>query len=373
MTDPLMKHTGSDVAFQNIKSGLAAYLRSGKPNFEQIYHCAHELIFTFPPTVGAFDEFKPILQPFMSNITGIKETALRSLCEKIVQIIFSEFSLACDNALPDFDTFGHFMTTLSANYITRCYTTNYDDFVLRASPGLYTGFAGSLGDGPRKFELNRFWRKENTDSVFHLHGSVHMGFPHPPAGAIGELFWFNSRAEATKYSSFSGSSPSKMDGTAFLRTTVITGLEKLSRLQQQPFSHFYAAMARDAMRADVIFVIGSGLTDLHLNSWLAQSRLREPRPPLLFIDYWKDGFEEETRFENESKTIKMFYDLRIHISQYEKVAGWTISDDHSAAVWDKGFQAFLADPGTLQKILSVLKGGAPSPLACRLLRRVHGT
>jgi hypothetical protein len=54
--------------------------------------------------------------------------------------------------------------------------------------------------------------------------------------------------------------------------------------------HCYSALARDAMLADVIFVIGSGLGDLHLNAWLGQARLRNPLPPLLVVDWWQDGF-----------------------------------------------------------------------------------
>jgi hypothetical protein len=33
----------------------------------------------------------------------------------------------------------------------------------------------------------------------------------------------------------------------------------------------------------VIFVIGSGLADLHLNNWLHEARSRRPRTPILFM------------------------------------------------------------------------------------------
>ena len=38
------------------------------------------------------------------------------------------------------------------------------------------------------------------------------------------------------------------------------------------------------MLCDVIYVIGSGLADLHLNAWLHETRSRTPRTPILFID-----------------------------------------------------------------------------------------
>lgn len=33
-----------------------------------------------------------------------------------------------------------------------------------------------------------------------------------------------------------------------------------------PYVSLHAAMARDMMQADIIYVIGSGLTDLHLDT-----------------------------------------------------------------------------------------------------------
>lgn len=42
------------------------------------------------------------------------------------------------------------------------------------------------------------------------------------------------------------------------------------------------------MAADVIYVIGYGLDDLHINTWLKEARWRNPKPPLLFIGRWKN-------------------------------------------------------------------------------------
>lgn len=371
LADSWMKQSGGAAAFEAIKLGLARYLQ-GSVNFEQIYHCAHELMFTYPTTAGAYDEFKPVMQPFISNTTGLPQQALPALCEKIVDVIFRDVSHSCDNNTLSLAPLAHFLKTLRRDYVTRIYTTNYDDFPLQAAPDLYTGFP-TEGSGARPFDLDRYWQRERWDGLFHLHGSVHLGYAHSPNGDIGDLFWFDDRAEALKYSSFSGSSPQRMDGTSILRTAVITGLEKLSRVQQQPFAHFYSMMAHDAMRADVIFVIGSGLADLHLNTWLAEARSRTPKPPLLFVDLWKNGFEEDTYFELDSKTIRLFHKLEVHITEHHpgtRVGNWIISPDQTAAIWDKGFQAFLNAPGELDTLLASLNGSIPSPLQ-RLSRRVY--
>jgi len=361
LADPWMTKSGGAAAFRQIKSRLANYLR-GPVNFEQIYHCAHELRFSSSPAPGAVDEFKPIMQPFLSDTTGLSASALEALCAKIVMIIFADVSGSSNNNPLGLSPLIRFVETLRSYYVTRIYTTNYDDFPLQAVPDLYTGFA-SASSGVRRFDLDGFWHRERRDGIFHLHGSVHMGYRHPPEGAIGELFWFDNRAEALTHSAFAGSSPRRMDGTSVLRTAIITGLEKLSRVQQRPFAHFYSMMARDAMRADVVFVIGSGLADIHLNTWLGEARARRPRPPLLFVSFWPSSFEEDTHFERDQKTIELFHKLQVHISEQHRgtrMGNWILSQDRTAAIWDKGFQAFLNAPEQLQAVLTTLNGAVPS-------------
>lgn len=375
--DRYMQSTGGDVAFQAIRTGLAGYLQKpGVINFEQIYHCAHELLFTYPPTPGAFDEFKPIMQPFVANTTGLPQEAFRALCEKIVEVICGEVSGACGNNPIGLDPLARFIERLRGEYVTRIYTTNYDDFPLQAVPDLYTGFARGDATAPKPFDTEGFWRKERRDGLFHLHGSVRMGYAHPSTGGfeIGELFWFDDRDEALKHASFSGSSPQRMDGTSVLRTPVITGLEKLSRVQQRPFAHFYSMMARDAMRADVIFVIGSGLVDLHLNTWLAEARSRSPRPPLLFVDFWQNGYEDDTYFGIDRKTNELFHRLQVHVTERyrgTRAGNWIVSHDGTAAIWDKGFQAFLNAPDELDTALGLLPRVPMRSRTRRLTRRLY--
>jgi len=356
-TDRYLQSTGGGAAFHVIKDGLSGYLqRPGFVHFEQIYHVAHELLFTYPPSAGAFDEFKPIMQPFVANETGLSKEAVRSLCDKIVSVIYEEVSRSCEHNLLSLDPLARFIERLRGAYVTRIYTTNYDDFPLQAAPDLYTGF--TAGPAATPFDLNDFWSRQERNGIFHLHGSVHLGYAHVGGGhEIGELFWFEDRAEALEHASFMGSSPSRMDGTSVLRTPIITGLEKLSRVQQRPFSHFYSMMALDAMQADVIFVIGSGLADLHLNTWLGEARARSPRTPLLFVDYWPNGYEDDTYFELDRKVIALFHGLKVHMSENHRgtrMGGWIVSGDRTAAVWDRGFQAFLNSAAELDIVLDQL-------------------
>ena len=149
-----------------------------------------------------------------------------------------------------------------------------------------------------------------------------------------------------------------MDGGGTVRTVIITGLDKLSPLQRPPFSHYYASMARDAMEADIIFVIGSGLGDLHLNTWLGQARRRDPVPPLLFVDHWSGSFRDATDFDWGRKEIEMIQKLRMPFGDCKPInygTGWNLDQGHSYAIWDKGFRAFLRARSELNHILGELR------------------
>ncbi len=363
MADSWLIHCGGDRAFQLIKAQLQIHLREpGDVNFEHIYHCAHELLYLFEPSAGAMNEYRPILLPFMERKVDISKDALRALCKEIVDVIYKIFSSACDENQLSLEPFSAFITNLRSHFTTRIYTTNYDDFILQAAPDLYTGFSPSVSSGPKRFEIKDFFGRENEHAVFHLHGSVHLGFPHPmpSESEIGDLYWFDDRAEAVQNSRFDGSDVSRMDGTSFMRTPVVTGLDKLSRLQQRPFVYYYAALARDMMSADVIYVIGSGLTDLHVNTWLREARSARPSVPIVFVDYWPKPFLEATACDYGSKEIRLFHDLYVYAKGPSDgisfCNGWTASPDRTSAIWDRGFQKFLTDPDSLSAVLKELKG-----------------
>lgn len=345
INDDLCKYTGADTTFLNIKDTLASYL-SLEPNFEQIFHCAHELGFLVPPTAGAVDEFKPILQPFVTPNIKIDKAALTELTKKITACIFDSFCALCNSNREPLDKMKRFIDIIQKDTVLRMYTTNYDDFPLQARPDLYVGFNRAVAQQFVTFDPRDFWDHKNANCLYHLHGSVHLAFPHPGPTEIGELAWFADRNEAARFSYFGGAAGSdrRMDGSSIYRSAVVTGLQKLGNLQVAPLSHFYAGMAEDAIRADIILIIGSGLTDLHLNTWLEEARRRSNGAPILFVDYYADGFES-TYFERpSSKEIAMFHRLHMHFSEQfrgSRLHDWLISDDRSAAIWDKGFSSLL--------------------------------
>ena len=355
LCNKFMCDVGADQAYQRINDTLALYLQGGHQaavTFEHVYHCAQEILSTtFGPTLGAVDQFKPILYPFIGRCAVLnEENALRNLVSHLPNILFSELSAACDQPKIDLTPLSKFVQCLRKDHVTRIYTTNYDDFVLQAVPDLYYGFNPDYSAEPKHFNGEAFWNAADEDCVFHLHGSVHFGFPRPKdlTDDLSPLCWYEERAEALRYSVYNGSPERQMDGSQFIPSALITGFDKLARMQQTPQTHYYASLARDGMKADIIYVIGFGLADLHITARLAEARCRRRVPPLLFVDYWNGNFLNDTQWDIGRKEIEMLHKLRLHIvgdyyngNVVAPSPGWTMDNNNTCAVWDKGFLAFL--------------------------------
>ena len=361
-----LRSTASDQSYERIRTTLADYLDVGASgiNFEHIFHCAQEILAnTFEPTPGAADEFKPILYPFVSKMGGLEQqAALTALVRTIPDILFEELSQASDSPVIALKPLSDFIVYLRNTHVTRFYTTNYDDFILQADPTLFHGFDPTAGPGPKLFQPETFSASDNTDSIFHLHGSVHLGFPPPEPGTteLNALRWFHDRAEARQHASYNGGPERQMDGSSYYPSALVTGFDKLTRIQKPPLSHYYASLVRDAATTDLIMLIGFGLTDLHVLAALADARLRHPSPPLIIVDHFEHGFAP-TMWNIDTKHIEMLHALKMRIlDAYSGVAanrgppGWTIAADGLCAVWDSGFLPFLNNLDQLPNVLNRL-------------------
>ena len=76
--DEWMQVCGGDHAYLQISQALAGYLEGGERavNFEHVYHCTQELLFTFEPIPEAVNEYRPILVPFISRRIAVEQDAL---------------------------------------------------------------------------------------------------------------------------------------------------------------------------------------------------------------------------------------------------------------------------------------------------------
>ncbi|MFA4227899.1 SIR2 family protein [Xanthomonas perforans] len=347
--DEYCRIQGGYDAYCKVKSKLESYYapHSHEAHFERIYHVLHELAAMHVPE-GAVPKFKPTLNAFVKPNYSISNAALRAACRSTLEAIYKICSERSEHPNLPLCELKDFLKNLSNNFTPRIYSTNYDTFFEQAWPGLFTGFTNQLAPGIFSFSPSDYLKDWDQPGIFHLHGSVHLGFPHLGRD-IGELAWFESTKEAIRHSSFSGSGINRMDGTTIDRSAVLTGLDKLGRIQEKPFSFYYAGLGAELTEADLILVIGSGLADLHLNNWLRDARTQNPNTPLVYVSYWPDAFSLYTNynFDPTDQTISMFHDLKIDLSNLREsdfcnVESWTVDENSRSAVWSGGFSSFLS-------------------------------
>jgi len=361
--DSWMQRSGADSAFKEIQATLGAYYQGGVEavNFEQIYHCAHELLFTFSPGESAVNAYRPALFPFLTRRITADENSLIDLKQGIISEAYNVISTACGKPQNSIKSLSNFIENMRSNFLTRIYTTNYDDFILQAAPDLFTGFEAAPSTGPARFQGKDFWNAAAKDCLYHLHGSIHCGFSHSvktPRWA--ELFWYRERDEALRNAFYLGTADRRMDGSTVDPTAIITGLDKLSRLQRQPFSYYYSSFNEDVLRADIILIIGYGLGDLHLNSWIREARLYSPRTPIILIDFWPDGFMDSAAYnETDRKLSEIWHELKMALGyephrDFHGIPNWTLDYKKSCAVWDNGFKSFLDNQKSFEEVISLL-------------------
>lgn len=129
LNDPVMQKFGSADAYKMIEDRLKTYLvKPGVVHFEQIFHCAHELAYSFEPITGAFDNFMPILVPFLERKFPDTQQALRSLASFMAEAIFETIAERCAKPQCSLVPLSNFLNSMRDQFCTRIYSTNYDDF-----------------------------------------------------------------------------------------------------------------------------------------------------------------------------------------------------------------------------------------------------
>lgn len=357
--------SGGMDAYDWVKRTLEDYYgdEPWEANFERVYHSLHELA-EMNHIDGAVPKFKPVLYPFLTTSYDHTKDALRAAASAMLDAIYKIASTLSSTPKRSLAPLTAFIEGLQKQGIPRIYTTNYDDFFSQASPGLFTGFTNHR-NGYSLFSPKDYWTQWDTPGLFHLHGSVHFGFPlsikRDPDVGIGDLGWYESKEDAIKHAHAGGSGVPRLDGTQLERSAIITGLDKLGRLQQAPYLSYYGGLTRETVEADLIIVLGSGLGDSHLNSCLLQARRTYPPTPIVYVGKWNEGdLQEALRHDPTDQTVAMVHDLRIDVGgrgemKFEAYPGWTINERTKSAVYTKGFYGFLEDPATFAQVLTEIE------------------
>lgn len=167
---------------------------------------------------------------------------------------------------------------------------------------------------------------------------------------MGEIGWYENRDEALKRCERNSSGDKQMDGGEVKLSPIITGLDKLARIQSAPFNYYYSSLAHDLMESEYVIVAGYGMGDIHINKWITQARLGNPNLKIIIVDYWNGPIV----LELTKRIIEIIHSLRVDLASGTFRNGpnknWVIIPNSKAAIWTNGFQAFLNDTN-LSKVL----------------------
>jgi hypothetical protein len=210
----------------------------------------------------------------------------------------------------------------------RSYTTNYDQMfidVTKESANKLSFFDG-FDAKTNGYDLERILDSDLEDCYFNLHGSIYWENSELsiPIGyrMVKVDIPFNDNFNPQRFR-VKESNPNE----PFIESPIITGFNKLQRINQEPFNAFANAFYRDCHKADFFIFIGFSFNDSHINNVL--SNVDWNRKKVLIIDNKKDK-----RF----KGIQ-YFDVWCN----ESIEPDLINKERKVNLYNKGFEKFLKE------------------------------
>jgi hypothetical protein len=263
------------------------------PNFEDALHVICQLAAMHPdsayrkftPPLGAFTQVKRLPDVDRNSLIDATDSALMMhLAQRLVHDLVDAFRKKCIRASLDSNTtvtFGGFFSLLMDQFDIAVVSTNYDDLIYRALPGIETGFdRGDRG----LFKQDRILRRRSWPCLLHLHGSVH--FEEDTDGDRNAVLWKDDLSSSFYQDSLLSAPFYSISGYAFPSSPIVVGYAKAEKIGRPPFRTYYSELARLVYASDALLVLGHslGLGDTHLReafSGYSDSRRRR----VVFVDY----------------------------------------------------------------------------------------
>jgi len=141
--------------------------------------------------------------------------------------------------------FTAFLMKLKQNTgLIRYYTLNYDLLPLKIYEGFFNGYNN---DG--ELDIKGIVKKNDIDIYYNMHGSINVNFNLIKAG-----YAYGFKTAST------------FENNRLIQSPIITGYNKLDRVFDPPYFHFYNKLIDDCYKSDNIYLIGYSFGDKHINS-----------------------------------------------------------------------------------------------------------
>lgn len=248
---------------------------------------------------------------------------------------------ACYNGINSFlnGFFNHF-----TDYSIRYYTLNYDELnkCLCPDKDIFNGFDLNDSDAHGPYSEPNYERiiyDDKSNCHYNLHGSFHLDYI--PTNKK-DLSWVY-RPDVNNKSDGKSGDDYTQKGEVLLKTPIITGFNKITRLLLSPLYEMYQRFYFDCINSDIIICIGYSYSDYHINKSISNG-IKNAKTifyDLNYIDESKYHIKVNGRHAPHLNQLKGR--LRMQSGEFEWEAdGWMKfnTNDH-IKMYYKGFELFL--------------------------------
>lgn len=216
--------------------------------------------------------------------------------------------------------FANFLdTSIDTTHIKRIYTLNYDSWLNRFA-NYFDGFTNKVLD--RKKIL--FDRDNNCH--YNLHGCILWQYFNDPEKLDSPREWKNIQ-------SFAGYTIAR---EAILPSPIITGYNKLTRINLSPFLEIFNSFTLDCSSANRVLIIGYGFSDPHVNNIL---RLIPKGTKVVVVVYYNLNSLKDFKSDFHTFKFELEQVFGVHFKDLKTRSGlnYTLdSDDSSVSIFMNG-------------------------------------
>ena len=276
-----------------------------------------------------------IFLTFLNKRSNLNASIVQEVFLKMISLIINEFKkFNSDSANIGMNNFFKNFIDIyfkDSQWTKRFYTLNYDSWILNYK-NYFDGFKISGEFDPESVLINKI----DENSHYNLHGCITW---HP------DLSEFRYKRNNIIFNPVGVGQPPDfgVDREPIIRTPIITGYNKLTRVNFSPFMEFNYSFQRDLLDCEFLIIIGYSFHDTHINNILKLFTYNNhSNKKVVIVDYFND-YTDNDKFDlirYDDDILKYLQRMNpYHVSLLEcKVDDndFITSNDESIKIWFKG-------------------------------------
>ena len=273
----------------------------GEPNFEELIYVL-ERLYTYAWTCSGnnlanksiFDRQTPIVEVLgrFKKKAKYAKYCTQSIVSRIMEIVLDYDQKFADN--DENEWYRAFWREVEFSWDV--FTFNYDTTIEQSVEKYNDGFVRHKHDHFKLMDIRQLLRTGNVHTISHPHGCIQYGFvPYNYANEVVYKYQhhnyvkFDNVLDSVKaYQSFSGSGNNSQNGSSFVPSPIVSGLDKLEKTDYLPMSAYRHFLYEKAVKNSSFLIVGYSFGDMYVNNILERLyALHGNKLRVCLIDYWR--------------------------------------------------------------------------------------